>query len=284
MSRTSVPRPAPPPRERLADLGPYRSLAQSFLHRELRTRFLGSRFGWLWSLINPLMILATYSVVFGIVMGGDRGLAPSANGVRIFAVYLFTGLVCWNIFSSVLQRTIDGLLELMPLRKKVAFPLFAPLVGMAAATLVERSAEVALLTVVYALYGNIGWTLLLVPVLMILTAGLGFGLGLAVSVVNVRFRDVGHLVGVALQLVFYATPVIYPPSFVDTHLAQGSPARLLLEANPLYAFVQAFRDLMWSLALPTARTWLVAVAWTAIALVGGWLIFRDRAYLVAEGA
>ena len=91
-------------------------------------------------------------------------------------------------------------------------------------------------------------------------------------------------IGVALQLVFYATPVIYPPSFVDTHLAQGSHARLLLEANPLYAFVQAFRDLMWSLALPTARTWLVALAWTAIALIGGWLIFRDRAYLVAEGA
>ena len=63
------------------------------LHRELRTRFLGFRFGWLWSLINPLMILATYSVVFGIVMGGDRGLAPSANGVRIFAVYLFTTIV-----------------------------------------------------------------------------------------------------------------------------------------------------------------------------------------------
>ncbi|MEI2826933.1 MAG: ABC transporter permease [Dermatophilaceae bacterium] len=208
----------------------YRSLAESFLHRELRTRFLGSRFGWVWSLINPLLILAMYSVVFGIVLGANRGLQPSANGLQIFAIYLFTGLVCWNIFSSVLQRTIDGLVELIPLRRKVSFPILAPLVGMAIATLVERSAEMALLLVVYALLGNVGWTTALVPIFMLLVAGFAFGLGLIVAITNIAFRDIGHLVGVGLQLLFYATPVIYPASFLDTHLAPGSLARILLSA------------------------------------------------------
>ena len=275
-------RTAARPRERLADLRGYRALVESFLHRQLRTRFLGSRIGWLWSLVNPLAMLAAYWLVFGVILGADRGMPPSAHGLHLFAVYLFTGLVAWNTFTSVLTRTIDGLVELMPLRRKVAFPVLAPLLGSAMATVVERSVEVLLLVVVYVAIGNIGPTVLLLPILVVLTGCLGLGFGLLLSVANVKYRDIGHLIGVALQLYFYATPVIYPPAFVDQRFPEGHALRPFLVDNPLAQLVGAYRDVLWDLTVPSPGRWLAVLGWTVGALAVGWWYFRDRAYLIGE--
>ncbi len=279
----SAPAPeAPRPRERLSEVLAYRSLIDSYFRRQLRTRFLGSRLGWVWSLVNPLAMLAAYSIVFGVILGADRGMPPAASGIRLFAVFLFTGLVCWNIFVSVLTQTLDGLLELIPLRRKVAFPVLAPLLGLAGATLVERGVEVVLLLVVYAVLSTMSWTVLLVPVLMLLTAAFAFGLGMMLSVVNLKLRDIGHLIGVGLQLYFYATPIIYPAALVDEKFPDGHALRPWLVNNPMAAFVDAFRDVLWQLQPPPLSRWLTMLAWTVGALVVGWLWFRDRAYLVGE--
>jgi ABC-2 type transport system permease protein len=252
------------------------------VRRELRTRFLGSRFGWAWSLAMPLAILATYSVVFGIVLGADRGMPPSPTGLKLFAVYLFTGLVVWNVFSSVLQRSVDGLLELIPLRRKVAFPVIAPLVGMTMATVVERAVELGLLVVVLLLVGNIGWTVLWAPLIVALAAGFGFGLGLALSVLNVKFRDISHLIGVALQLLFFATPIIYPPDFVDRKFGAGSAAAHLLDANPVALYVTSLRETLWQLRNPSWGQVVAMVLVSTASLGLGWLVFRGRAAYVAE--
>ena len=107
----SAPAPeAPRPRERLSEVLAYRSLIESYFRRQLRTRFLGSRLGWVWSLVNPLVMLAAYSIVFGVILVADRGMPPAASGIRLFAVFLFTGLRCWSILVSVLTQTLDWLL------------------------------------------------------------------------------------------------------------------------------------------------------------------------------
>jgi ABC-type polysaccharide/polyol phosphate export permease len=271
-----------PPRERLSQVWAYRGLVSNYTKRETRSRFMGSRFGWLWSLISPLTSLAVYTVVFGMFLGADRGVTSSANGSRNFAVYLFTGLVTWNIFSGVLVRSVDGLLDVGQLRRKVAFPVAAPLLGMAAAVVVERSAEVALLAVVYVAIGNVGPTLLAVPLLVVMTAAFALGVALAVSVLNVRFRDISHLLQVFLQLVFYATPIIYPAAFVARRLGENTLVFQIFEANPLAQFVAAFRDVMWDLRLPSLGTSAVLLAWTVCSLTVGWIVFSRRAYQVGE--
>ncbi|MBK8468997.1 MAG: ABC transporter permease [Candidatus Phosphoribacter sp.] len=282
MSEASFPHAATSPRERLADVARYRPLVATFLHRDLRTRYLGSRFGWVWSLVNPLSLLVTYSVVFGVLLGADRGMDPSATGLRIFAVYLFIGLVCWNVFASVLQRTIDALLELVPLRRKVSFPILAPIVGMVSAVLVERGVEITLLTVVLAILGNVGWSLLAVPVVVVLVAAFAFGVGLLLAVVNVKFRDVGHLTVVFLQLYFYATPVIYPAGFAEQHLPESSLIRTLFLNNPTTVMVESLRDLMWDLTLPSSARMAMILAWSSLTLTLGWLFFRGRAARIGE--
>lgn len=269
-------------REHLTDLLRFSSLTSNFVRRELRTRFLGSRFGWAWSLAMPLAVLATYSVVFGIVLGADRGMPPSPTGLKLFAVYLFTGLVVWNVFATVLQRTVDGLLELIPLRRKVAFPVIAPLVGLTAATLIERGVELVLLVVTFTIVGNIGWTVLWAPVIVVLVGGFAFGIGLGLSVLNVAFRDVSHFLAVGLQLLFFATPIIYPPDFVHRKFEDGSLPSVLLSLNPVAPFVQALRDALWNLRSPSAGAVLAMVALTIVSLLLGWLAFRGRAARVAE--
>lgn len=269
-------------REHLTDLLRFSSLTSNFVRRELRTRFLGSRFGWAWSLAMPLAVLATYSVVFGIVLGADRGMPPSPTGLKLFAVYLFTGLVVWNVFATVLQRTVDGLLELIPLRRKVAFPVIAPLVGLTAATLIERGVELVLLVVTFTIVGNIGWTVLWAPVIVVLVGGFAFGIGLGLSVLNVAFRDVSHFLAVGLQLLFFATPIIYPPDFVHRKFEDGSLPSVLLSLNPVAPFVQALRDALWNLRSPSAGAVLAMVCLTIVSLLLGWLAFRGRAARVAE--
>jgi ABC-2 type transport system permease protein len=142
--------------------------------------------------------------------------------------------------------------------------------------------EVVLLLLVYAVVGNAGWSMLAVPALVVLVAAFGFGLGLALAIVNVTFRDVGHLIGVALQLYFYATPIIYPPSFIDSRLQSGTVLHTVLVGNPLAQFVGAFREAMWQLRLPSLATWAGLFAWAVGALLLGWLVFRDRAYRIGE--
>jgi ABC-type polysaccharide/polyol phosphate export permease len=197
-------------------------------------------------------------------------------------VYLFTGLVAWNIFAGVLARSVDGLLDIGQLRRKVAFPVAAPLLGMAFAVVIERSAEVALLVAVYVIIGNVGATFLFVPVFVVLTAGFALGVALTISVLNVRFRDVSHLLQVFLQLLFYATPIIYPIAFVAQRLGEHSLLYRVFLANPLAQFVQAFRDVMWQLRLPTASNVEALFGWTTLSLVVGWTVFSRRAYQVSE--
>ncbi|GAA1240179.1 ABC transporter permease [Oryzihumus leptocrescens] len=268
----------------MQDVLRYGSLVENFARRELRTRFLGSKFGWVWSLVSPMASLAMYTVVFGVILGADRGMEASATGVKVFAVYLFTGLVAWNLFTGVLTRNVDGLLEVATLRRKVAFPVLAPLAGMTVAIVAERSVEVILLICVYVLLGNIGWSFLWIPVLVTLTALFSLGLSMAIASLNVRFRDISHLLGLCLQLLFYATPIIYPAAFVAHHFGNESVIHTLFVSNPLAQFVLAYRSVMWSLNSPPPSQLLGLVVWTIISLTLGWAIFRVRARDVAEEA
>lgn len=266
----------------LGEILNYRSLVGNFARRELRTRFKGSKIGWLWSLANPLATLAVYTVVFGKFLGADRGMQPSGSGrANSFAVYLFTGLVVWNIFSTVIVRNVGGLLEVGALRRKVYFPAIAPLAGITIAVLVELSVELGLLVAVYALLGNIGWTFLAVPFLVLLIAAFAFGLGLLLALANVQYRDVGYLLTIALQLLFYLSPIIYPITFVQKAIGTGF-ASTLYHANPITQYVLAFQDCLWQLRWPSFERLAYCSAWSVVVLVVGWVVFTRRSQNVAE--
>jgi len=256
----------------------YRSLVWNFGQRDLKARFKGTAAGWLWSLLLPLASLATYSLLAHYVL---RSGAPQfGNGHKgNFAVWLFAGLTAWGFFSNGLNTAIGALLGAGPLIKKIFFPSYAPVFGSIIAVAIQSSIEfgLVLLTILLVGGGNIGWTWLMMPLWAAVYLVFVSSISLIFAIANIFFRDLAHLVSVFLQLLFYATPVLYP----DTRFGHGK-AHLILLANPLAQFVDLFRDLVYGLTPGPWTHWLYVLAWTAVAFGLACWVFKRHGLDLSE--
>src|SRR5450432_2057913 len=235
---------SPPAVTQMAEMWRYRGLIGNFASRELKSKYKHSLLGWTWSLVNPAATLLIYTVVFTFIF---RGLTPaSGHNLHNFTVYLFAGLVAWNFFNNVVNGGMAALIGAGPLLKKIYFPPYAPVLGNSVSALVQTFIEAGVLLVVLLAAGNASWTLLLTPVVLALLLVFASGIGLLFALFNVFYRDVSYIVTVILQLLFYATPVIWAPSQLlgPTH-KHGEFAVHVLSYNPMFQYVEAFRDALW---------------------------------------
>lgn len=258
----------------------YRSLVWNFAQRDLKSQFTGTALGWLWSLVVPLATLATYTLVFSVIFKLDP--PDFGNGrAGIFPVWLYCGLVAWSFFANPVNTGMGALLGSGPLLKKIYFPAYAPVLGSIAAVLIRGLVELGLVFVVLAFLGNVSWTWLLVPFWAVLVVALGTGVSLALAVLNVHFRDLQHLVSVALQLLFYATPIIFKVSDIPAEW-NGIPLRAIMQANPMTTAVELFRSLVYDLEPGAWTSWLYLLAWAAAGVAVGVLVFRARGRDLSE--
>jgi len=187
----------------------------------------------------------------------------------------------WNFFNSTLTGSITALQGAGGLLNKVYFPPAAPAIANMITVLLQACIEGGLLAVVMLALGNIGIQLLLFPLIMIFLAFFALGLGLFFSIFNVYYRDVGHLVNIGMQLLFYATPIIYPISVVPEE-AWGLPLQSIIKLNPLTQFVGWSRDAFYTLQWPTAVSLvLTSLAAVAVFALGSW-VFTRKARNVSE--
>src|SRR5664280_3344251 len=180
----------------------YLSLIWNFAQRDLKARFKGTSLGWLWSLVFPIATLLIYSVVFSTIFRAkppDFGSGRTGN----FTVWLLAGLTAWSMFANSLNTAIGALLGAGPLLKKIYFPPYAPVLGSVLALLIQSAIELGILLVLLAALGNISWTWLLVPFWMVLFTVFISSISMSLAVLNVHFRDMAHIIGVAIQLLFY---------------------------------------------------------------------------------
>jgi len=262
------------------ELWQYRGLIGNFAQRELKGRYRGSALGSLWSLLNPLATLGVYTLVFGFFLKFSPPVAGNGE-LQNFAVYLFTGLVVWNLFHTVATGSMAALVGAGPLLRKIYFPAYAPVAGNAISVLVQTAIELGLLLTVYLVLRNMSWTVLLVPFLLVLLTAFSLGVGLTLAILNARFRDVGHLAGVALSLLFYASPIIYPVDYVSDQY-EKHPWLRVYEWNPVTAFVEAFRDVLYDLRVPSASRLAYLLVVSAVVLAAGWSYFRAASRDVSE--
>jgi ABC-2 type transport system permease protein len=258
----------------------YRGLIGNFANREIKGKYKGSLLGSAWSLINPLATLATYTLVFGFIIRFPTPVAGNGS-LTSFTIYLFSALVVWNFFSSVTTSGMGALVGAGPLLKKIYFPPFAPVIGSAGAVLNQTAIEFGLLFLIYVIVLNISWTILLVPVLLVLLAAFSLGLGMFLAILNARFRDVSYIVSVVMGLLFYMSPIIYPISIVTDQYA-NHPWLRIYEYNPITAFIEAFRDALWFLQFPgwDKLGYLTVVSLAVLAL--GWTFFQRKSADVSE--
>ncbi len=288
MTSTSKP-PAPDrvryrwsPREAAAELGRSRGLIRHLIGREIRTKYAGSLLGWFWALVNPVASLVVYTLVFGVFLRTEPPVAD--DGYSSFAHFLFAGLVVWNLFSSSSLGAMEAFRESMVLRKRVYFPPECPVIARTVVALLESLVEVVVLFGAFLFAGHISWTFVFVLLLMPFTAMFGVGVGMALSVLNARFRDVSYLYGVVLRFLFFLTPIIYPMSLLAGRTAVGSITfEELIRLNPVTWFVEVSRSATYMLEVPSTESVIVVVTTSVVVLMGGWWIFSSRAADVSEG-
>ena len=257
----------------------YRSLILNFARRDIRTRFKGSLFGLLWSLIVPMASLGIYALVFGAFFGGDAPLMGNGED-RPFAVWLFTGLVVWNMFSSTVSTAIASLLGNGPLMKKIYFPAYAAVFGSVLASFYQSLIEVGILVLTLVAFTNIGFTWLLVVAWVALFAAFVAGVSMLLAVANVYWRDVSHLVGIVLQLMFYLTPIIYG---LDQVRDKGNDTIAeAIRILPIASFVEVFRNLVYDLDVGAGRAWATHRRVDRLAVVLGWAMYQRRGLDISE--
>jgi ABC-type polysaccharide/polyol phosphate export permease len=258
-----------------AQVWQYRTLISNLAQRDLKSRYKKSFLGWLWSLINPAVTLGIYTVVFGIFLGAKAPVAGNGT-TQVFALYLFCALVAWNFFSGTINNAIASFASAGGLLTRTYFPPECPMVAGLATVALQASLETLILVAFMVAFGNVSWTFILgIPILFLLGC-FAFGLGLMLGLGNIRYRDVGYLVGIGLQVWFYATPIVYSLDVVP------ASAQKLLKLNPLTAFTYSMRQSFYNLSVPTLSNWLMMVGSAVVSLLLGWWVFSKYAPRVIE--
>lgn len=258
-----------------AQVWSYRTLISNLAQRDLKARYKRSFLGWLWSLINPATTLAIYTVVFGVFLGATAPVAGNGE-LQNFALYLFCGLVVWNFFSGAVSISIQSFASAGPLLTRTYFPPECPMLAGLATVALQAAIEVGILIAIMLVVGNISWTIVVVLPVFLLLGCLSFGVGLVVGLANIRYRDVNYLVGIGLQVLFYATPIVYQLDQIPDSFAK------VIRLNPLTSFVYSIRQAAYALELPTATNWLVMGVSATACLVIGWWLFGLYAPRVIE--
>jgi lipopolysaccharide transport system permease protein len=251
-----------------------RDLVRQFALREVMGRYKGSYLGILWSLLTPLLMLAIYTFVFAVVFNVRWGTSPSESRAE-FALTLFCGLIAFNVFSECLGRA-PGLVVSNPnYVKKVVFPLEILPLGVLGSALVHSLISLAILCLgLLAFVGTLPWTLIYLPLVYLPLVGLSLGVSWLVASLGVFIRDLGNFVGLALQALFFMTPIIYPISAVPEALQP------VLRLNPLSSVVEDFRRvIMWGQS-PDWPWWGAVTLLSGLAVVAGyvWFMKTKRAF------
>jgi ABC-type polysaccharide/polyol phosphate export permease len=258
-----------------AEVWSYRNLVANLAQRDLKARYKRSVLGWLWSLINPTATLGIYTVVFGIFLRATPPVAGNGT-LQNFALYLFCGLVLWNLFSQIILTSIQSFSTAGPLLTRTYFPPECPQVATSLTVILQAFLELGVLMTIMIVVGNVSWTVIFVLPVLALTAAFAFGVGLMLAVLNIRYRDVNYLIGIGLQIAFYLTPIVYPLEIIPEE------AQRFLQMNPLTSFVYAMRQATYMLDVPTLGNWIVMVLSATVSLVGGWILFSRMAPRVIE--
>ena len=218
----------------LKQLVGYRGLIQSLVARDLKARYRGSVLGFLWSFVNPLLLLSVYSFVFTVVM-------PSrVEGLEPYSLFMFCGLLPWTWFTSSLLESATVLVSGGNLIRKVLFPAeVLPIVTVLAAFV---HFCLGLLIVVGGIaYYQIDVSLaelVWLPVIVLVQLILTLALALLISVITVHFRDMRDLLGNLITLWFFATPILYPLSKVPERMQP------VMKLNPFTHLARAYQEVL----------------------------------------
>ena len=245
----------------------YRDLIWLMVKRDLVNSYKQTVLGPIWIIINPLLSTSVFTIIFDVIAG------ISTEGVPPFLFYM-AGNVLWGFFSECLNRASSTFLSNARIFGKVYFPrLVMPIAGIIfnLINFIVQLSVFVILVVIFTLIGSnvhLNWLLVLTPVLVLQTALLGTGIGLIVSSITTKYRDLKILVTFGVSLLMYITPVVYPVSKVPESF------RWLMLCNPVAPIVETFRCAFLGSGEFHWAFWLLSLAVTAVVVFFGILVFN----------
>jgi ABC-2 type transport system permease protein len=254
----------------LREVVQYRSLLRDLVARDLKVRYKRSALGVLWTMLNPLLLMVIFTIVFGHVLRVQ---------VEHFTVYFLSAFVIWNFFAQATSWSTGCLVGYGPLIRKIYVPKSIFVIATVLAGAVNLVISLVPLALIMVVVGHpFSGAMAFLPVPIVLTTMFSLGLSLALAPLCVMFADIVQIYAAVLTAWMYLTPIIYPLN------ALPSNYRLLILLNPMTHFVEAFRTPIYQGELPSSHVMITACVAAVVTLVAGWLVFErysDRiAYLV----
>ena len=219
----------------LSEIWRYRDLIELFVRRNIVVEYKQTILGPLWYLIQPILTVIMNMVVFG-------NIAKMSTDGMPQALFYMAGNICWFYFSNCLNQSSNTFIANQNMFGKVYFPRLVVPIAVVISNLLKFAIQAGLFVALY-LYFFVGgapiapnWAILLIPLLVVMLAGLGLGFGILISSLTTKYRDFTILFTFIVQLWMYATPIVYPLSMVEE-----GPLRTLILANPMTSIIEAFK-------------------------------------------
>lgn len=251
----------------------YRDLIVLLVQRDFTAKYQQTILGPIWFIVNPLINSVVFTILFSKIIG------IATDGVPPLLFYL-GGQLSWNYFANVLGSTGNSLSGNAGIFSKVYFPRLIPPLAMCGSCFIAFAIQILVFFGFWFYYAiatpfgatlQLGWTLALLPLLIVQTAALALGVGLVFSAVTAKYRDLQQLTGYIMQIGMYATPIIYPLSRIPADW------RWVAYLNPMSSIVELTRVILLGVGSVTVTAYVGSLLITAAVLLGGIVLYQRSA-------
>lgn len=238
----------------------YRELLKTNVKKEIRGKYKNSFLGVLWSFLNPLLQIVVYAVIFQFILKN-----PQEN----YAIFLCCGLIPWTFFSSTVTRSAFTMIENGNIIKKVYFPREILPISIVTSEAVNFMIS-TIIILGFVIFGGLGISkyILLYPLVLLAQYLLLIGISLIISSISVYVRDLQHLIGVAMQLLFYATPIVYASETIPDNF------KWILYLNPMTYIINGYRDIFYNQRMIDIVSTLLLIIISIVLCIIGYIIFN----------
>lgn len=238
----------------------YRELLKTSVKKEIRGKYKNSFLGVIWSFLNPLLQIAVYAIIFQMILK-----SPKQN----YAVFLCCALIPWTFFSTAISRSAFCCIENGNVLKKVYFPREIIPISVVTSEAVNFLIS-TIITLAFVIISGIGISkyILLYPIILMVQYIFLIGISFIVTSICVYLRDLQHFIGIFLQLLFYATPIVYSIESIPDNF------KWILKLNPMTYIIDACRDIFYYKTMPDIQPILLLIVVSVVICIIGYMIFN----------
>lgn len=244
------------------ELRKFQYVLVQLVRQQLILRYRRTALGFLWTLINPLLMMSVTAVVFATLFKVE---------LKTFAIFLFAAMIPWNFFNSAVIQSSASFINNEGLIKKIYLPKLLFPLSVSLGVLIDSFLSfIALFVIIIILGGALSWAMLFIPIAFILLFFFTFGIVLIISVATVFFRDLQYIMTVAMQALFFLTPILYNKDML------GGKIAALVSLNPVVPYIELFRAPINSATLPSLSVIISAVLYAFISIAVGFALFTQN--------